>query len=47
MRHIGLANTRQRLRHLYGGRAELRIDSVPGQGTAVIVELPLQAERSA
>lgn len=46
LRHIGLANTRQRLRHLYGDRAELRIDSAPRRGTAVIVELPLRPELS-
>lgn len=40
LRPIGLANTRKRLEHLFGGRAELRIDSVPMRGTVVTIRLP-------
>jgi two-component system sensor histidine kinase YesM len=46
LRHIGLANTRQRLRHLFEGQAALRIDSSPGAGTAVTIELPKLGEIS-
>lgn len=45
LRHIGLANTRKRLEHLFGGRAELRIDSVPMQGTVVSIRLPVRREQ--
>lgn len=37
---VGLANTRERLRTLYGERATLDIASAPGQGTRVTVRLP-------
>lgn len=40
LRHIGLANTRRRLEHLFGHRAQLKIDSMPGQGTTVTIQLP-------
>jgi two-component system sensor histidine kinase YesM len=40
LRHIGLANTRKRLEHLYGGQAELRFDSELGKGTKVTISLP-------
>ena len=36
--HFGLAIMRERV-HLLGG--ELRVESQPGQGTRVIVELPM------
>jgi|HigsolmetaGSP12D_1036236.scaffolds.fasta_scaffold01562_4 two-component system sensor histidine kinase YesM len=44
LRHIGLANTKQRLEHLFDGQAALSIDSRPGAGTAVTIELPKAAE---
>lgn len=37
-RHIGLQNVRERLRHISGG--ELRIESSPGKGCHVTIELP-------
>ena len=37
-RHIGLQNVRERLRHVSGG--ELRIESAPGKGCRVTIELP-------
>lgn len=40
LRHIGLVNTRRRLEHLFGHRAQLNIDSEYGQGTTVTVLLP-------
>jgi signal transduction histidine kinase len=39
---VGLGNTRERLRALYGDRAELRIEAAPGGGTRVVVVLPLR-----
>lgn len=38
---IGLSNTRERLAKRYGDRGELHLASAPGQGTAVILVLPL------
>ena len=40
----GLRNTRQRLAHLYGGRAGLEIASRPAGGTVVRVTLPFRRE---
>jgi len=37
---IGISNTRARLSHLYGPAAQLRIDSSPGRGTLVTLDLP-------
>ncbi|ADU50560.1 signal transduction histidine kinase, LytS [Thermaerobacter marianensis DSM 12885] len=42
-RGIGLANIRERLERLYGDQARCRIQSQPGRGTRVQIELPLQA----
>jgi sensor histidine kinase YesM len=36
----GLDNTRQRLQELYGNSAGLRVDSAPGAGTTIRIELP-------
>ncbi|MFC5652319.1 sensor histidine kinase [Paenibacillus solisilvae] len=41
LRHIGLPNNKQRLEHLFGGQAELRIDSIAGSGTTITIELPV------
>ncbi len=40
-RGVGLANLERRLDVHYGGRARLAIDTLPGRGTTVLVELPL------
>lgn len=39
----GLENTRRRLRHLYGDRAQLTIAPRPGGGTEVVLEWPYRA----
>ncbi|MEA4901770.1 histidine kinase [Desulfitobacterium sp.] len=38
---VGMANVHERLRGLYGEEYGLKIESVPGQGTTVIMHLPL------
>lgn len=38
---IGLTNTRSRLRHLHGGRQELRLERPEGGGLRVRIQLPL------
>ncbi|WP_199619885.1 sensor histidine kinase [Paenibacillus alkalitolerans] len=40
LRRIGLSNTKKRLEHLFGGQSAIRIDSAPGAGTKVHIELP-------
>lgn len=40
LRHIGLANTKKRLEHLFDRQAALRIESRVHEGTAVTIELP-------
>ena len=37
---IGLANVNERLRTIYGASCQLKLTSVPGQGTSVQVEIP-------
>ena len=39
---IGLANTRNRLQHLYGGRASLRIANADGGGAEVEIRIPFE-----
>ncbi len=39
-RGIGLRNVNERLRVIYGASCQLRIASVPGQGTSVHLEIP-------
>jgi signal transduction histidine kinase len=39
---LGLANLRERLAHLYGGRAELTLRARPGGGVAATLTLPLE-----
>jgi len=41
---LGLANTRARLETIYGGEAQLEINSPEAGGTIVVVRLPLQIE---
>lgn len=41
---IGLANTRARLRHLYGANQELALDRAPGGGLIVRVSLPFHTD---
>ena len=43
---VGLANTRERLRTLYGSEATLAIASVPGQGTRITLTLPLRERKA-
>ncbi len=38
---IGMRNVRERLQVLYGGAAHMRIESRPGRGTKVSIEMPL------
>lgn len=45
LRHIGLANTKNRLDHLFNRLASIRIDSELGRGTVVTVEVPQMAVR--
>ena len=39
---IGLANTRERLRELYGDRGRLELVNAPGGGTSATIELPFR-----
>jgi LytS/YehU family sensor histidine kinase len=41
-RGIGLGNTAERLKALYGGAAALRVDGLESGGCKVTVELPLR-----
>jgi sensor histidine kinase YesM len=40
---IGLSNINERLRTIYGNHYALRLQSVPGQGTSVSIEIPEMA----
>ena len=40
---LGLANTRERLKVLYGERGTLRLDARPGGGTIAIIRIPYRA----
>jgi signal transduction histidine kinase len=44
---VGLANTRERLAHLYGRDHRFEIGSRPGGGTAVQLEIPLRRQPDA
>ena len=44
---IGIANTRERLEHIYGASASLELGNGPGGGAEVIVTLPVLPEGSA
>ena len=40
-RHIGIENSRRRMELLYGGDREyISIESAPGRGTRVLIEVP-------
>ncbi len=39
---VGLANTRARLKNLYGAGHRFEINALPGEGTVVSIELPFQ-----
>lgn len=41
---VGLANTRARLKNLYGAAHRFEIAARPGEGTVVSIELPFQAQ---
>jgi LytS/YehU family sensor histidine kinase len=41
---VGLTNTRERLRVLYGSRAALEISSAPGRGTRAVVRIPFRTQ---
>jgi len=43
---VGLWNTRERLRTLYGDRATMNLETTPGQGLRVVVRLPFRTKRS-
>ena len=40
---IGLSNVNERLRTIYGNHYALRLQSVPGQGTSVSIDIPEMA----
>lgn len=42
-RGIGLENTRERLRHLYGERASLRLEPLPDGGAQALLSAPLRS----
>src|SRR4051812_4571890 len=44
---IGLSATSRRLTELYGDRGRLRLNSAPGGGSRVVIELPLKYESAA
>ena len=44
---VGLSNTRERLRTLYGDQASLSIRTPASGGTLVVVTLPVRRERDA
>lgn len=44
--HIALANIRRRIQLLYGERYDLKIDSCPGKGTSITVNLPICTEKT-
>ena len=37
---IGLSNVNERLRTIYGAHYQLKLKSVPGQGTSVTLQIP-------
>ena len=41
---IGLGNTRERLRTMYGDAAALRIEPAPSGGTRVVIEIPVRRD---
>jgi len=43
-RGVGLTNTRERLRVLYGDRGMLEIRSAPGKGTRAVVRIPFRTQ---
>ena len=43
---IGLRNVRERLRVAYGGRASIEISSEPGEGTSVMIMVPVERAAS-
>jgi two-component system, LytTR family, sensor kinase len=40
---IGLSNVNERLRTIYGASSQLKLTSAPGQGTSVVVEIPVMS----
>jgi sensor histidine kinase YesM len=44
---VGLANTRERLAHLYGAAHEFTVSAQPGVGLSVMIVLPLRLARAA
>jgi hypothetical protein len=42
---VGLANTRERLRRLYGEAQSFEVSSTPGRGTCVSLRLPYREYR--
>ncbi|WP_138751465.1 cache domain-containing sensor histidine kinase [Paenibacillus sinopodophylli] len=44
MKHIGMANIRERLTYLYGDSAWFEVDSREGEGTSIRITLPLKPE---
>jgi two-component system, LytTR family, sensor kinase len=41
---VGLANTQARLKNLYGAEHRFEIETLPGEGTVVSIELPFQEQ---
>ena len=46
IKHIGVYNCRKRLELFYGDEAVLKINSTPGEGTQVWIELPCRTDRT-
>ena len=42
--HIGVANVRNRLESYYGGSADMCFESRQGQGTTVVLTIPIDKE---
>ena len=42
---VGIANTRERLAGMYGGRAGLEVETAPGEGFRVRLRVPLPEAR--
>ncbi|NMO94977.1 cache domain-containing sensor histidine kinase [Paenibacillus lemnae] len=44
MKHIGITNIRERLTYLYGDAAVFKLDTNEGDGTTIVITLPLKSD---